>query len=150
MSNTETIQLEKQETQQTSVVRRALTVLGISLAWGFLAALAIGCLAAAIWTAIPTALLPWGASTINLVGYVSHCPYTPISTFVLSSTSIVGFTRSYKMRTGRTIGKVVYMGTAGGLLLGLLGGIDIVMFIGMGSGVGIGIVLGFIIGLFKQ
>lgn len=153
MSKSNSIQLEKQgiqETHQTSEVKRIFTVLGLTLVWAFFSALAIGCLAAAIWTAIPTALLPWGASSTNLLGYVSHCSYAPISTFVLSSTSLVGFGRSYKLKSGRAIGKVVYAGTTGGLLLGLLGGIDVVMFIGMGIGVGIGTVLGFIIGIFRQ
>ena len=115
MSKSNTIQLEKQETHQASVVKRVFTTLGYTLVWAFFSALAIGCLAAAIWTVIPTVLLPWGASGANLLGYVSHCSYAPISTFVLSSTSLVGFGRSYKLKRGRDIGKVVYAGTAGGL-----------------------------------
>jgi hypothetical protein len=150
MSKTNTIQLEKQETHQQSGVSRILRVVGLTIGWAFLSALAIGSLAAAIWTAIPTALLPWGASGMNLLGYVSHCSYTPISTLVLGSTSLVGFGRSYKMKSARTIGKIVYLGTTGGLLIALLGGVDVTMFIGMGIGLGIAVVLGFIVGIARR
>jgi hypothetical protein len=149
MSKSNTVQLERIEEEQTGGIRRVLRTLGLTLAWAFLSALALGCLAAAVWTVIPTALLPWGASEVNMLGYVSHCSYAPISTFILGSTSLVGFGRSYKMKNGRTIGKVVYVGTTGGLLLGLLGGIDVAMFIGMGIGVGVGVVISFVIGLIK-
>ncbi len=152
MSKSNTIQLEKQdniETPPTGGFKRILTVVGLTLFWAFLSALAIGSLAAAIWTVIPTALLPWGANVPNLLGYVSHCSYAPISTLVLLSMMTVGFGSSYKLKSGRIIGRVVYTGTVGGLLIGLLGGVDITMFIGMGAGVGVGVVLGLIAGIFR-
>ncbi|MFW9805997.1 MAG: hypothetical protein ACFFFK_04650 [Candidatus Thorarchaeota archaeon] len=147
MNESTTVQLEKKETLQPGPVKRVLTILGLSVVWAFLSALTIGCLAASVWTAIPTEWLSWGASSVNLIGYVSHCPFVPISTFVLLGTSLVGLGLSYRLKKGRAIGKVVYLGTIGGLLIGLLGGIDIVMFMGMGSGLGIGVGLSIIISI---
>jgi hypothetical protein len=149
MSKANTIQLEKQETHQQSGGSGVLRVVGLTIAWAFLSALAIGSLAAAIWTVIPTALLPWGASSMNLLGYVSHCSYTPISTLVLGIASLVGFGLSYIMKKGRGIGRIVYVGTTGGLLLGLLGGVDVTMFMGMGIGLGIGVFLALTIGIVR-
>jgi hypothetical protein len=63
---------------------------------------------------------------------------------------MVGMLVGWRLRRGREIAKVVFIGTAGGLLLGLAGGIDIAMFIGMGAGIGVGVVLGILIGLFRR
>jgi hypothetical protein len=99
---------------------------------------------------IPTELLAWGASSLNLLGYVSHCSFAPLSTSILSAVSVTGILMAWKLKRGREIAKGVLIGTAGGLLLGLLGGIDIVMFIGMGAGIGVGVVLGILIGLLRR
>ena len=125
-------------------------VLGRAVVWAFIVAAMVGSLAAAIWTIVPTEMLAWGASTPNLIGYVSHCSFAPISTAVLSAVSLIGMLMRWRIKRGREIAKGVFFGTTGGLLLGLLGGIDIVMFIGMGAGVGVGVLLGILIGLFRR
>ena len=153
MSDTKTIQRERKgtkEARQPSGLKRVLQVFGLSLVWAFLSAAVVGALAAAIWTAIPTEMLQWGANEVNLIGYVSHCSYAPISTLILLSVSVIGAVIAFKLKRGRTIGLVVFAGTAGGLMIGLLGGIDITMYIGMGAGIGVGVLLGLVIGLVRK
>lgn len=153
MSKTDTIQIERNEeaeARSSGGIKGFFIALGLALVWAFLSSLIVGSLAAAIWTAIPTVLLPWGAAYLNLIGYVSHCPFTPISTLILLSAGLVGVFSAYRLKRGRTIGRVVFAGALGGLLIGLLGGIDIIMFMGMGAGVGVGFVLGLIVGIVKQ
>jgi len=152
MSKTNTIQLEHQEyndAQQIGGIKRVLIILGLSLVWAFLSAMVVGSFAAAIWTVIPTSLLSWGAGNVNLIGYVSHCSFAPASTLILLATTAIGIFLIHRLRRGRVIGLSVLVGTIGGLLIGLLNGVDIVMFMGMGAGVAVGIVLGFIVGIIK-
>lgn len=153
MSEADIVQLQQREgyeARQSSGIKRVLMTFGLALVWGFLSALVIGTLAAAIWTVIPTELLRWGASKVNLIGYVSHCPFVPISTVVLLGSTTVGSILIWKLNPGRSIGSVIFMATASGLLIGLLGGVDITMFMGMGAGVGIGIAIGFIVGVLQR
>jgi len=140
------------EESENAPVKRAgiITVLGLSLIWAFIMAAIVGSLAAGIWTLIPTELLPWGSVNPNLMGYVSHCSFAPASSLMLLAVSCIGILLSYKITKGREIGFGIFIGTAGGLLIGLMGGIDITMFIGMGSGVGVGVVFGIIIGIFRR
>ncbi|MFX1606982.1 MAG: hypothetical protein ACFFDD_13900 [Promethearchaeota archaeon] len=150
MNNTDSIRLDKpenREARKSGGIKSLLMFLGVILAWALISAMTVGSFTAAIWTAIPTALLPWGASYENLVGYVSHCPFAPASTLILLFVGILGIFFAYKLKKGRGIGYGVFAGTMGGLLIGLLGGIDIVMFMGMGAGVGVGVFLGLVIGL---
>jgi len=150
MNNIDSIQPDKPdngEARQPGELKKLLTFLGVILAWALLSTMTVGSLTAAIWTAIPTASLPWGASDVNLIGYVSHCSFTPISTLILLGVGFLGVVLAYKLKKGRGIGYGVFAGTAGGLLIGLLRGIDSVMFIGMGAGVGVGVFLGHVIGL---
>ncbi|KXH75904.1 MAG: hypothetical protein AM326_08315 [Candidatus Thorarchaeota archaeon SMTZ-45] len=153
MSKTDTIRLEKQEhntARQIGGIKRFFIILGLSLVWAFLSAMTVGSFAAAIWTVIPTSLLSWGANRVNLIGYVSHCSFAPISTLTLFATTLIGIFFVHRLKRGRNIGLGVFIGTTGGLLIGLLGGVDIIMFIGMGTGVGFGVVLGILVGIFKQ
>jgi hypothetical protein len=153
MNEAKTIQTEKKRTteaRQPSGLKRVLQVIGLSVVWSLLSAAVVGALAAAIWTVIPTEMLQWGADYVNLIGYVSHCSYTPISTLILLSISTVGAVISYKLKRGRTIGLMVFAGTAGGLMIGLLSGIDVTMYIGMGVGIGVGVLLGLVIGLVRK
>jgi hypothetical protein len=143
------VEIER-ESDTTSWIKRFVVTLGLALVWAFMSAGIIGSLAAAIWTVVPTEMLTWGASTQNLIGYVSHCSYAPISTTILSTVVVVGILAASRLNRGREIGKVVFIGTAGGLLLGLLDGVDIAMFIGMGAGIGVGVALGILIGLFRR
>ncbi|MFX1368250.1 MAG: hypothetical protein ACFFAY_06620 [Promethearchaeota archaeon] len=133
-----------------NTVKGILKILGLALIWAFIIAATVGSFAAAVWTLIPTELLEWGSTALNLLGYVSHCSFAPISSLILLSVAAVGVFLSYKLTSGRKIGFGVFIGTAGGLLIGLLGGIDIIMFIGMGAGVGIGVVLGVLIGILNR
>ncbi|MHA2210525.1 MAG: hypothetical protein ACXABV_15310 [Candidatus Thorarchaeota archaeon] len=146
----ELVEVSEQKDEARSTVRDFIRILGLAAIWAFIISAIVGSLAAAIWTIIPTEMLAWGASAPNLMGYVSHCSFAPISTTLLSTVSMVGMLVGWRLRRGREIAKVVFIGTAGGLLLGLAGGIDIAMFIGMGAGIGVGVVLGILIGLFRR
>jgi len=53
------------------------------LLWPTLLAMVIGGIGSGIWTLLPTDLVGWGASTSNYLGYVSHCSFAPISSFML-------------------------------------------------------------------
>ncbi|MHA2177496.1 MAG: hypothetical protein ACXAAK_04010 [Candidatus Thorarchaeota archaeon] len=151
MSIVDTIQIENQDATPTiSGLRKIINVISLTLVWAFLSALIVGSYAAAMWTVIPTDLLQWGAGKMNLIGYVSHCSFVPISTLTLVGAASIGVLLAYKLRRGRTIGKWVFVMTVAGLGIGLLFGIDIVMFIGMGAGVGIGTLLGLIIGIVRN
>ena len=153
MSEVKAIQIEKKgttEARQPSGLKRVLQVIGLSFVWAFLSAAMVGAFAAAIWTAIPTEMLQWGANKVNLIGYVSHCSYAPISTLILFSVAAVGVVISLRLKRGRDIGLMVFAGTAGGLMIGLIGGIDITMYIGMGAGIGVGVLLGLVIGLTRK
>jgi hypothetical protein len=146
----ELVEVSKQKAKTRSIVRDFIRILGLATIWAFIMAAIVGSLAAAIWTIVPTEVLAWGASTPNLIGYVSHCSFAPISTAILMTVSLVGVLMGWKLRKGREVAKGVFIGTAGGLILGLIGGIDITMFIGMGAGIGVGMVFGILIGLFRR
>ncbi|MFW9869850.1 MAG: hypothetical protein ACFFFO_10960 [Candidatus Thorarchaeota archaeon] len=150
MNQVDTIELERGQhivASKTEGLRGFIKTLGLATAWAFISALIVGCLAAAVWTVIPTELLAWGAGAVNRMGYISHCSFAPISTLTLFTAAAVGVGFAYRLRSGRRVGKIVFLGTAGGLLLGALIGFDIVMFMGMGAGLGIGFVIGLIVEL---
>lgn len=141
---------DQKATLKQSGFKRFLSLLGISFGWAFLSALVIGCITAGIWTIIPTELLAWGASKVNLIGYVSHCPYVPVSTSILLGAAVVGVVLMTRMPLRSLIGSVVFLCTLAGTAIGLIRGIDIITFAGMGAGVGIGFVLAIIIGLLQK
>ena len=153
MSRVDTIQIENEadaSITRPSRLRRIIRVIGLSLVWAFLSALIVGSYAAAVWTVVPTELLEWGATKMNLIGYVSHCSFAPISTLTLFGTGSIGVLIAYKLRRRRFIGEWVFVMTLVGLGIGLLFGIDIVMFMGMGAGVGVGTLLGLIVGFARN
>jgi len=132
-------------------IKRLARLLVYALVWAFVLSLAIGSFAAGVWTVIPTELLAWGSSKANLLGYVSHCPFVPISSITLFVASSIGLFIAYKLRRRERMTAIgVLLGVAGGMAIGLLGGIDIGMFMGMGAGVGVGIVLGPILGILLE
>ncbi|MFW9801668.1 MAG: hypothetical protein ACFFFC_03410 [Candidatus Thorarchaeota archaeon] len=142
--------ISNQKSATTSKVVGFVRIIGMALIWAFIIAAVVGSAAAALWTVIPTEMLEWGASRPNLLGYVSHCSFVPISTGILSVVSLLGILIAWKLKNGRVIASGVFIGTAGGLLVGMLGGFDIAMFMGMGAGIGVGVVLGILIGLFRR
>lgn len=87
---------------------------------------------------------------MNLIGYVSHCSFVPISTLTLVGAASIGVLIAYRLRKGRNIGKWVFFMTATGLGIGLMFGMDIVMYMGMGIGVGLGTFLGLVVGIFRN
>ncbi len=139
--------MERQDNEGISIIKRILSATWNSFAWGFISALFIGCLAAGIWTIIPTALLPWGSSELNLIGYVSHCSYAPVSTSILLGASLIGAILIAKKGGRKPVGYTVFGITGTATLAGSIGGLDVSTFIAMGSAVGVAIVLGIFIGI---
>ena len=140
---------KNKDSEDKGVVRSFFTSLMYSVTWGFLSALVVGCLLAGIWTVIPTALLPWGAHEVNLIGYISHCSYAPISTLILVGASVIGIFLSTRIRGRELLGPIVYAATIIGAASGAAVGFDVVMFIYMGIGVGVGILFGILVGMSK-
>ncbi|MFW9933097.1 MAG: hypothetical protein ACFFDR_10615 [Candidatus Thorarchaeota archaeon] len=139
--------IEQQNKDSISIVRRILSVTWNSFVWGFLSALVIGCFVSGVWTIIPTSLLPWGSSQLNLIGYVSHCSFAPISTSILFGSALIGLGLMLKKGGKKPIGYTVFGTTGFGTLIGMIGGLDTSTFITMGIGVGVGVVLGILVGL---
>ncbi|MFX1473383.1 MAG: hypothetical protein ACFFBM_12820, partial [Promethearchaeota archaeon] len=65
--------INDQKSATTSKVVGFARIIGMALIWAFIIAAIVGSAAAALWTVIPTEMLEWGASSPNLLGYVSHC-----------------------------------------------------------------------------
>ncbi|UCH05650.1 MAG: hypothetical protein JSW05_05655 [Candidatus Thorarchaeota archaeon] len=155
MTTMETIEVTMDEAKNGNTPARDVTgikkvfrFLAYALVWAFVLSLALGSFAAGVWTVIPTELLAWGSSKANLLGYISHCPFVPISSLTLFAASSIGIFLAYKLRKReRVVGLGLLLGMAGGMAIGLLGGIDIGMFMGMGAGVGVGIALSPILGI---
>lgn len=152
MTKTETHVLNDNPTADRGLsgFRRFLSILLICFGWTFLSALVIGCLVAGMWTIIPTEQLAWGASKVNLIGYISHCSFTPISTLTLLGLAGVGALFMKKMPLQHSIGAGVFLCASVGTAIGLIHGIDIITFAGMGAGVGVGFVLALLFGFFQK
>ncbi|MFW9993948.1 MAG: hypothetical protein ACFFD4_18030 [Candidatus Odinarchaeota archaeon] len=118
--------------------------------WGFIATLVIGCLAAGVWTLIPTEFLTWGSSKTNLLGYVSHCPFAPLSSLALFGISLAEMMVAVRMPGKNPVGYTVFITGILGILTGMLvEGIGTNMFIAGGIGIVMGIVLVIAFELFK-
>lgn len=158
MNQTSTLESIEHETKEQprhqSFVRRFASAFVSTLMWSFLLALVIGSSVAAVWTVIPTEMLDWGSSKVNLIGYVSHCSFTPVSTITLVIAALVGVLLIYKLdlRNNIGFGMLAGMGIGGviGVARGIGGEIFLSSFIGMGMGIGIGVVLGLLIGILQQ
>ncbi|MBD3407520.1 MAG: hypothetical protein GF411_15495 [Candidatus Lokiarchaeota archaeon] len=122
-----------------------------TILWAIFVSMMIGSTIAGVWTIIPTELLTWGSSDMNLMGYVSHCNFAPISTGILLACSFIGAILVWKFGDNRQIGLIVtsciILGIVVGLLRGLSSAIFLGMLIGMGTGVGISIPMGILTGL---
>lgn len=131
------------QTKTSNFGRNFVSALKLSVEWGIIAALIVGCLAAGIWTLIPTAFLPWGSAEVNLIGYASHCPFAPISSLSLIGMSLIGVVLSFKIRQRNPIGYMIISLAALGILMGaIVNGIDTGMLIIGGVAIGFGIILG--------
>ncbi|MFX0209387.1 MAG: hypothetical protein ACFFDT_25610 [Candidatus Hodarchaeota archaeon] len=118
-----------------------------SLSWGFISALVVGGFAAGLWTLIPTRFLTWGSSKVNLIGYVSHCPFVPFSTLLLMGCALIGVILTLKMKGKNPIGITVFIFGLLGLFFGMINGIDVDMFITGGYGIGTGMFLSLLMDL---
>lgn len=140
------LKTNERQTNTSNFGRNFVSALKLSVEWGIIAALIVGCLAAGIWTLIPTALLPWGSGEMNIIGYASHCPFAPISSLSLIGVSLVGVFLAFRIQQRNPIGyMMVSFATLGVLLGAILTGIDTSMLIFGGVAIGIGMVLGIII-----
>ena len=154
MNVTETSQVVFEREKPESFLGSFLRVLISTLLWSIALISIMSSLTAAIWTLIPTELLDWGSQRVNIIGYVSHCNYAPISTMILFSISII-----FVPFVVRLIGKYgINYGAIAGIIIGLLIGIGsglgqgrfVAVFVGLGIGVGTGILLGIISGLMRR
>jgi hypothetical protein len=145
------VKINENQTNTSNVGRNFVSALKLSVEWGVLTAIIIGCLAAGIWTLVPTALLPWGSGEINLLGYISHCPFAPISSLTLIIVSLIGVGLSTRIEERNPIGYMMLSLGALGILVGaLLNGVDTGMFIIGGVTIGIGVLLGIILLLRRE
>lgn len=141
----ELMTIEKQN-KTSNFGRNFVSALKLSVEWGIIAALVVGCLAAGIWTLIPTNLLPWGSGEVNLIGYASHCSFAPISSLALIGASLIGVALAIRVEQRNPIGYMMLSITTLGIIAGaILNGIDTSMFIIGGVAILIGMILGIIL-----
>ncbi|MGY5853051.1 MAG: hypothetical protein RTU92_05745 [Candidatus Thorarchaeota archaeon] len=139
------------ETAPVSGVRRLFRILGFALIWGIIQAATLSSLIAAVWTVIPTDMLTWGADKSNLIGYVSHCSYTPVSTSILMVMFTVGMLITYKMKSRSEVGLRVSLGILLGIVVSSVREVSMLtLFVGLGLGVGIGILIAVIFGMARR
>ena len=118
--------------------------------WGLISLLVLEGLVTGIWTLIPTALLPWGASGTNFIGYVSHCSFAPVSTIMLFGFVALGIGMLIRKPKIQLNGIVVSVIAVVGTGIGLVGGISIQTLMVSALSVGLGVIIGFIVGLKKK
>ena len=145
------LKTSEKQTNSTNFERNFVSVLKLSVDWGIISALIIGCFAAGIWTLIPTGFLPWGSSEVNLIGYISHCSYAPISSLALIGISLVGVFLATKIKQRNPIGYMMLSVTTLGIIAGaIVNGIDTGMFIVGGVAIVLGMILGIILLLRRE
>ncbi len=113
--------------------------------WVYIASFIVGGITAGIWTLIPTTLLPWGASHMNLIGYISHCTFAPISSSLLFGLALFGVSRARKRTDMKYNGLIVIGFGVTGVIIGVVDTISTSMLILGLFGIGLGMF--FIIGI---
>ena len=99
------------------------------LAWAGITIHIVGGTVAGIWTLIPTNLLPWGASQMNLIGYISHCSFAPISSLLLFGFALFGVLKARKRIDLKYNGLIVIGFGITGVILGAINTISLNMLI---------------------
>ncbi len=149
MKKTKLVTIEKKR-DDPATSNRFISVMRTSLKYGILTLLIIDGLLTGVWTMLPTALLPWGASKSNLIGYISHCSFAPVSTLLLLGVSVAGILLLIRIKKLNPIGYTVMAIGILGMVFGIIKGISIQTFMLSSIGIGVGIVAGMIIGLLKK
>ncbi|MHA1984575.1 MAG: hypothetical protein ACW967_09490 [Candidatus Hodarchaeales archaeon] len=122
-----------------------------SLSWGLLSAIVLGSFFAGVWTFIPTEMLSWGSSKTNFLGYASHCPFSPISSFLLFGICLGGIIKVQKMSLRNPYGYFTFSFGLSGIFVGIIStGIDFSMLIFGAFGIVVGMTLGIIFGLIRM
>jgi len=144
--------LENQERQieEVHVPRNFVSAVKLSVGWGIVTALIIGCFVAGLWTLMPTSLLPWGSHKFNLIGYVSHCSFAPLSSLALFGGSLVGIVLAVRMRERNPVGYITISFALLGMLIGMWNGFDTDIFIFGGLSIGLSILLCTLMLMLKQ
>ena len=89
--------------------RSVSLILRSSFLQGVMSAIIIGSLFAGIWTMIPTNMLPWGSSKINILGYASHCPFAPFSSLILFGICVYGIKSVNKLGLNTSTGYMIFL-----------------------------------------
>ncbi len=119
------------------------------LAWAGIAIHIVGGSAAGIWTLIPTNFLPWGSSKVNLIGYISHCPFVPISTLLLFGFALLGVLKARKRTDIKYNGLIVIGFGVAGVIIGAVNTISTSMLILGFFGIGFGMIFVVLINMVK-
>jgi len=99
------------------------------LAWVGITSFIVGGISAGIWTLIPTTFLPWGASHMNLIGYISHCSFVPISSSLLFGLALFGVLQAQKRTDLKYNGLIVIGFGVAGVIIGALNTVSMSMLI---------------------
>ena len=123
----------------------------LSLNWGFNALLVTATLVAGVWTLLPTAILPWGAHKTNLIGYISHCSFAPVSSIILLGGAAFGIYRAFKKKGRNPVGYIIFPAAIIATLIGIFTmGIDLNLLFVTGLGIGGGVVVVMVVELIKR
>lgn len=112
-----------------------------SIKWVFVSCITLWSFAAGIWTLLPTAILPWGASKVNMMGYISHCSFAPVSTIGLFIITIIGLVKAIKIMNKNPLSYIILAAVSIGVLVGMIVNIDTGMFLGAFVAAIVGVVI---------
>ena len=128
--------------------RSVSLILRSSFLQGVMSAIILGSLFAGIWTIIPSNILPWGSSKINILGYASHCPFAPFSSLILFGICVYGIKSVNKLGLNTSTGYMIFSFGIIGIFLGIMNsGIGFSMLIYGTIAITIGVVSTVVIGL---